>query len=426
MAGVSDPHAVQRARAHANYGLLQRHRSEASALLKLAGGDEKRAIQRFAWAQVDEFRGKELLCARMAAAVDALDTQSRAAQSGKPASVPVAELKKLAKHYDTHRVAYDKLPPAPPIKLPTRADNPMQPVPNIKATVNTAKAELTPQYLQEKQAEGLSYQGTGMVIYVRHGETNHNANPGGVTGGSLNGPHGAQLLPQARMDARALRGTMQALVNQGDVAEIQVSPIQRARETLRYATQDVKGLPKVVVDARHSEYRVGGLFGLPKIALGNAKYVSKNGIWYGRTAANSVGIDFNNQSRDWVPPREVALPSTPRFGGTPVRRQPETESRNQHAERSAQVLVQQALPKIVNGKAVVVFSHQFSIGNSDFAIYGDQDYMKTGHGIPNVAPQYMVVHVFKDAQGNLVPIGATAGQGDLAPPGVTPKNQKRP
>jgi hypothetical protein len=81
------------------------------------------------------------------------------------------------------------------------------------------------------------------------------------------------------------------------------------------------------------------------------------------------------------------------------------------------------LGDVAQGRAVLGFTHQFDIGNKDHYVFGDKDYMTVGHGIPNVAPQYWAVHVFRNSQGELVPVGASAGQGDLAPPGSTPKGQ---
>lgn len=415
MSGRIDRPAAARFR----FWLAQANREESSALLIAAGGDETKAIQRFAWAQNPEYTGKEALFARMSKAADTLAAVQRS--GGDPMSEQIAEIKDASRAYESHRVESARLPPAPPIVLP---NDPMQPVPDLRAMIAVGKEQLTPEYLAVMSAQGLTYKNTGGVIYVRHGETTHNANPGGVAGGSIRGPWGAQLTPGARTAASSLRGTMQALANQGMIASVDVSTVDRAADTYRLATQDVTGLPKPVFDRRHNEYRVGGFGNLAKIAPGNPKYVSKNGYWVGRDAQNQVAIDFNNMSRDWVPSSEPYLPNTPRFDGNPVRSQGDSESRNQHLARSEEVHDERALPVAGDGKFKVIFAHQFSGGNTSATIFRrGEDPMKTGHSIPNTAPQYWIVHVFVDAQGKEHGFAALAGRGDLAAPGETPKGQ---
>jgi hypothetical protein len=247
-----------------------------------------------------------------------------------------------------------------------------------------------------------------------------------VAGGSARGPWGAQLIPQAQQEATSLRSTMQALANQDIVDRVIVSTVDRAMETHRRATQDVTGLPPPEYRAENNEYQVGGFFNLPKIDPNRRSEAQPSadagGALVGPSADGGTGVDFNNMPRDWVPSNDVYLPDVPRFGGSPVRAQGETESRLQHLARSTEGL-RQTLDSMAAGRAVLFYTHQFDIGNKDHAIFGDQDYMIAGHGIPNVAPQYWVVHVFRDTEGNLVPVGALAGQGDLAPPGGTPRGQ---
>jgi hypothetical protein len=301
-------------------------------------------------------------------------------------------------------------------------------VPDIRAAIETGKTDLTPEYLQQMRDKGLEYVGTGMSIMVRHGETEHNANPGGVAGGSARGPWGAQLTPRARQQASSLRGTMQALADQGVIDRVFVSTVDRAMLTQRLATQDVTGLPAPEFDIRNNEFRVGGYLNLPKIAPGNPTFLHPSGILFGRSADGNLGVDFNQvqpNPREWAPSNEVQFPNTPRFGNSPVRSQGEAESRLGHLARSSRGY-DEALDAMANGRAVAFFSHQFDIGNKDNYVFGDADYMRVGHGIPNVAPQYWVVHVFRNSEGQLVPVGAVAGQGDLAPPGGTPKGQTPP
>lgn len=397
------------------HALAQSHQTEAAVMLQAAGGDEALAARFYTWAQNPEYTNRETLVA-------GIMELGRSMREGRP--LPDAKAQALTRAYAAYRQVYDALPPQPPIEL---ANNPMQPVPDLRAMIGVGRQQITPQYLQQMQERGLTYQGTGAVILVRHGKTTHNANPGGVAGGSARGPWGAQLTPQAQQEATSLRPTMQALANQGVIDRVIVSTVDRAMVTHRRATQDVTGLPPAEYRAENNEYRVGGFLNLPKIdpnfRLEARPSPQVDGALLGFSAIPGwPGVDFNNKPRDWVPSNEVYLPEAPRFGNSPVRSQGETESRLDHLARSTQGLID-ALPSVADGRAVAIFSHQFDIGNKDHAVFGDMDYMAVGHGIPNVAPQYWVVHVFKDAQGNLVPVGALAGQGDLAAPGGTPKGQ---
>jgi hypothetical protein len=391
------------------HALTQSHQTKSAVLLQAAGGDEALAARIYTWAQNREYAGKETLVAGI--------VELGRAQRGDTAALPDAKALALARAYLAHRQVADALPPAAPIVL---TNNPMQPVPDIRAMIGIGRQQLTPQYLQQMQERGLTYVGTGAAILVRHGKTEHNANPGGVAGGSARGPWGAQLIPQAQQEATSLRPTMQALSNQGIVDRVIVSTVDRAMETHRRATQDVTGLPPPEYRAENNEYRVGGFLNLPKIDPSQRSAAQPSaetgGALVGPSAGGSTGVDFNNMPRDWVPSNDVYLPDVPRFGGSPVRAQGETESRLQHLARSSEGF-RMTLNSMASGRAVMFYTHQFDIGNKDHFVFGDQDYMRVGHGIPNVAPQYWVVHVFKDAQGNLVPIGALAGQGDLAPPG---------
>ena len=415
-------HVDRVAGAHLLFWLKQANLEASSALITSAGGDDTKAMQRFAWAQNPEYSGKETLFARMSKAADTLAAVERS--GGNMTSEQLTEIRGATSAYEAHRVAFDRLPPAPPIVMP---NDPMQPVPDLREMIAFGKEQLTPKYMAVMKAQGLTYVNTGVVIYVRHGETAHNANPGGVAGGSIRGPWGAQLTPGARQAASNLRGTMQALANQGMITSVDVSTVDRAKTTYRLATQDVTGLPEPVFDRRHNEYAVGGFGNLAKIAPGNPKYVSKNGYWIGRNAQGGVGVDFNNMSRDWRPSSDPYLPNTPRFGNTPVRSQGNALSRNEHLEIGAEVVDQRAIPIAAAGKALVIYGHQFSAGNVSATIFGrGEDPMKTGHSIPNTGPQYWVMHVFVDTQGKQHAFAAPAGRGDLAAPGETPKGQTPP
>ena len=395
------------------------NQSKANAILSILNGDESAAIRCFTWAQNPEYKGKEVMFARMYAASNTVgglqaDTGARLSPS------QLIELRKLAKDYAIHQADWTKLPPAPAMVKP---NDPMQPVPDLRQMIAFGKEQLTPERLAQAKSVGLTYVNTGIVIYIRHGETTHNANPGGVAGGSIRGPWGAQLTPSAEREALSLRGTMQALADQRMITSVEVSEVDRADKTYRLATQGVSGLPTAVRDGRHNEYKVGGYGGLPKIAPGNPKYVSKNGYWIGRAANGGLGIDFNNLSRDDVPPGEPVMPDTPRFGGSPVRAQEDRESRNDHLARSAQVYQERTVPVLVQGGVVVDFAHQFSGGNTSSTIFNDgTDPMMVGHKIPNTAPQYWVVHVFVDQSGQYRSFAAPAGRSDLAAPSGTPKN----
>jgi hypothetical protein len=395
------------------------HRAEASEILNVLDGDETTAIRCFTWAQNPEYKGQEVMFARMYAASNKIG-ELRTNSGARLGPLALSEMRALAHEYAVHQAEWKKLPPAPPMVQP---NDPMQPVPDLKQMIAFGKEQLTPERLAQAKRDGLTYVNTGVVIYVRHGETTHNANPGGVAGGSIRGPWGAQLTPTAEQEAQSLRGTMQALADQKLIISVEVSDVDRADKTYRLATQGVTGLPPAVRDGRHNEYKVGGYGGLPKIAPGNPKFVSKNGYWIGRAAGGGLGIDFNNLSRDAQPPSEPVMGNTPRFGGSPVRAQEDRESRNDHLARSTQVHQERTVPVLAQGGVAVIFAHQFSGGNTSSTIFNDgTDPMVVGHKIPNTAPQYWVVHVFVDQRGKQHSFAAPAGRSDLAAPSGTPKN----
>jgi broad specificity phosphatase PhoE len=375
------------------YFLCRQGNATASAeVLRELGGDEKLAAQVLRWSQTPEYQGKELLVARLVKAGSLAKSLPERGNAG------VRDLRAAANgvttDYWNHRTTFDRLPPAGPIIKPT---NPMQPVPKLTDLVAQGKKELTPAFLAQKKAEGLTYDGTVGVVMVRHGQTDQNAVPGGVAGGSILGPYGAHLLPQSRQDASNLRGIMQELANQGAVKSILVSPVERADMTYRLATQDVRGLPSARYSTDLREYKVGGAANLIKIAPEAQRFYSAAGDFLvGKNAFNDSPIRTQGGL----------------YGG---------ESREDHFRRVQAVQLNE-LGGLPDGGWSLQVSHQFTIGNADAAVFTGRaagDRMATGKGIPNTAPQYWVLHRFKDSQGNLVLVPAIAGQGDLAAPGST-------
>jgi broad specificity phosphatase PhoE len=403
------------------YFLCRQGNATASAeVLRELGGDEKLAAQVLRWSQTPEYQGKELLVARLVKAGSLAKSLPERGNAG------VRDLRAaangVATDYWNHRTTFDRLPPAGPIIKPT---NPMQPVPKLTDLVAQGKKELTPAFLAQKKAEGLTYDGTVGVVMVRHGQTDQNAVPGGVAGGSILGPYGAHLLPQSRQDASNLRGIMQELANQGAVKSILVSPVERADMTYRLATQDVRGLPSARYSTDLREYKVGGAANLIKIAPEAQRFYSAAGDFLvGKNAYGGTGIDFNNRDVNKPLPTNPVLPGAERFNDSPIRTQGGLyggESREDHFRRVQAVQLNE-LGGLPDGGWSLQVSHQFTIGNADAAVFTGRaagDRMATGKGIPNTAPQYWVLHRFKDSQGNLVLVPAIAGQGDLAAPGST-------
>jgi hypothetical protein len=112
-----------------------------------------------------------------------------------------------------------------------------------------------------------------------------------------------------------------------------------------------------------------------------------------------------------------------------VRAEPQAESWNQMYTRVSDALQREVLPKLAQGRNVLIVSHQYVIGNQDaFFFTGEaaRDPLSTGHDLPNTAPQYWTLHIFRNAEGHRIVVPAIAGQGQLAAPGATPKGQTPP
>jgi broad specificity phosphatase PhoE len=406
--------------------LLQSNRTQASQILAATGGDETRAAQFHAWAQNPEYRGKEVLVARMLALPDQLRQLEPAGSRGASSSTTVAALKQLIQDYAKHRTEFDALPPRTVVDAPA---DPMRPVPDLVALNASAKTQLTPEFLADMQARGYAYENTATLVNLRHGETDGNLVRGGYFAGGLIGPWGAQLTARARAAASALVPELRAIAP--NISKIMVSPTDRALQTYRLATQGVtfpKGtIVKVVRDI--AEHHVGGFFGLKKPDPAKVRKISGlTGLRIGITEDGKLGVDKNNMPRTYVPPLATVFPSVPRV--TPVRTEGVAESWEQMRVRVADAMQREVLPELAAGKNVLVVSHQYVIGNQDAFFFTDQsgpgvayDPLLTGHDVPNTAPQYWVMHVFKDASGHRIAVPATLGQGQLAAPGVTPKGQ---
>jgi uncharacterized protein YjbI with pentapeptide repeats/bisphosphoglycerate-dependent phosphoglycerate mutase len=306
------------------------------------------------------------------------------------------------------------------------ASTPMRKVPDLDELRALAKQELTPEFLQQMQEQGLTYKGTGTTVWIRHGRTNHNEVPGGFFSGNKEGPHGAQLVPAAREEASRLNLEMRQIAPQ--LSAVFVSPVDRARDTMQLATKDLEDVmprAKVVEDLR--ERGIGGMFGLPKPAPGATKKVSEvfGGMTIGKAADGTLGYDINPLGRDYVPSNDV-------FPAGSRRNRPEgtdgkAESWNLMADRVEGVIKKEFLPLLADDKNVAVFPHQYVIGFGDEAIFKpapgstgedvvSRDGMVTGHGIPNTAPQYWPIHVFEDQNGELHSVASRVGQGQLAAP----------
>jgi broad specificity phosphatase PhoE len=405
----------------------QAHLEGQAALLRAAGGDETKAAQIHAWAQNPEYRGKETLVAKL------YSVQGRAAvlrnsPGGSPAArETMAELRELTGEFAAHRTAFTALPPRTIVDGPP---DPMRPVPNVKNMTARAKAELPSALVANMKARGFEYVNTATLVNIRHGQTDGNVVSGGYFAGGLPGPWGAQLTAQAKDAASRLVPELRSIAP--DIGAVIVSPTDRALETYARATQGVnfpKGTP-VTVEASFAEHNVGGMFGLKKPAKGNPTVVSKkDGLTYGRTEDGAVGVDKNPAGKQYVPPVEPFLTTEPRMA--PVRSEGRSESWEQMYGRVSSAVERDILPQLADGKNVLVVSHQFVIGNQDAFFFNDayqpgvsRDPIATGHALPNTAPQYWPMHVFRDVKsGKLVVVPAIGGQGQLAAPGVTPSNQ---
>ena len=422
--------AASAAVASARHWARQTNRELASTILNQAGGDEKKAIQRYEWAQNREFRGKEVLFAKMARSADLFLAQEKSGAGGAMTAADSERMRTTATEYRNHRTTFDALPPRTRIDPP---DDPMRPVPNLPAVNAAAKAQLTPELLASMSARGYTYENTATIVNVRHGETDGNVVRGGYFAGGLTGPHGAQLTEGAKDSASALVPEMRKVAPY--ISKVITSPTDRAQGTGARALQGVDnfaaGVEKVTEDD-FAEHHVGGYFGLKKIAPGGASRISGlTGDRHGLNEDGKLGVDKNNQSRDYVAPLDTMYPNLPRV--SPVTTEGRSESWEQMRIRVANAVQRDVLPTLAQGKNVLVFSHQYVVGNQDAFFYTDEagagvanDPLNTGHDVPNTAPQYWTMHVFRDASGHRVVVPAMAGQGQLAAPGKTPKGQTPP
>ena len=407
---------------HNLYWLLQGNRAKATPVLAAAGGDTERAARAFVWAQNPQYKGKEVLVARLLSVKESLSQTA-----GGASAEQLATLRSLSADYAAHRSAFDALPPRTVVDKPA---DPMRPVPDLGALNTLAKTELTPEFMARMKAKGLTYVNTATLVNIRHGETDGNKVSGGYFAGGLVGPWGAQLTPEAKQAASALVPEVQK--NASQISAIIVSPTDRALGTFRRATQGVQfpASTTVTVEKDFAEHHVGGLFGLKKPAKGEPTYTSGvNGWEVGKTEDGNLGPDKNKLPRTYVPPVEPVYPSVPRV--TPVRSEGDTESWEQMRVRVAEAVQRDVLPVMAEGKNVLIVSHQYVVGNQDAFFFPaadgvGNDPLHTGHDVPNTAPQYWTGHIFKDAAGKLVVVPAAVGQGQMAAPGLTPKGQTPP
>jgi uncharacterized protein YjbI with pentapeptide repeats/bisphosphoglycerate-dependent phosphoglycerate mutase len=296
--------------------------------------------------------------------------------------------------------------------------DPMRPIPNLKTLrENAINSEELARLRSELGKQGLEYQGTGVVVNVRHGKTNYNAIPGGFFAGAVKGPYGAQLLAASEDAARALQPEIRAISQ--DIQAVFVSPVDRATATYRLAVSGIDNLPTALYRQWLEEHHVGMLAGQTKPVPGAVTRRSNVlGVDVGKDYQGKLGKDKNRLDRDYVPGNYPGLPNTPLTG------KDKSESWLGMLQRVESGVNQDFLPILAKGGNILAINHQFNIGHQDAVIFKDRpgqarianDPLKTGHDLPNTAPQYWVVYVFKDAKGNLVPIPATAGQGQLSAP----------
>jgi broad specificity phosphatase PhoE len=399
----------------------------AALVLRVAGGDDTKAARIHAWAQNPEYRGKETLVAQLYKVQDLASTLRAAVPGSSAARKALTELRALSERLAEHRTAFTALPPRTIVDSPP---DPMRPVPNLKNLNAQAKAALPTALVADMKARGFEYLNTATLVNIRHGPTDGNK-IGGYFAGGLRGPWGAQLTAEGKDAASRLVPELKTIAPY--IGAVIVSPTDRALETYRRATQGVsfpKNTPVTVVQD-FSEHHVGGLFGLKKPAKGSRTVVSKvDGLTYGRAALDgAVAIDKNPAGTDFVPSLVPYLPLEPRE--VVVRAEPKAESWTKMDLRVSQAVERDILPELAAGKNVLLVSHQFVIGSQDALFYHDavspglgRDARATGHDVPNTAPQYWTMYVFRNAQtGKLVVVPAVAGQGQLAAPGVTPSGQ---
>jgi broad specificity phosphatase PhoE len=401
----------------------QAHLEGQAALLRAAGGDETKAAQIHAWAQNPEYRGKETLVAKL------YSVQGRAAvlRNSPPGSAAARqtldEMRELAREFAAHRTAFTTLPPRTIVDGPP---DPMRPVPNLKALQAQAKANLSPELVANMKSIGFEYANTATLVNIRHGQTDGNVVSGGYFAGGMLGPWGAQLTAAAKDAASRLVPELRAIAAQ--IGAVIVSPADRALETFARARQGVE-FPKgtsITVERDFRERDVGGNQSLKKPAAGNPTTITPGGHASGLSEDGAPAININPAGPYFVPSLEPYLPNSPRM--TPVRSSGNTESWDGMHRRIAQAVEKDILPQLAAGKNVLVVSHQFVIGNQDSFFYSNaaghelgRSPIETGHEMPNTAPQYWPMHVFRNVKtGKLVVVPAEGGQGQLAAPGVTP------
>ena len=411
------------------FWLKQANLEASSAMLTMAGGDEKKAMQRYEWAQNREFRGNEVLFAKMGRSADLFLAQEKSG-GGAMTAEQSEHMRKAASEYRLHRTTFDALPPRTRVDPP---EDPMRPVPNLPELNAGAKAQLTPEFLADMSARGYTYENTATIVNVRHGETDGNLVKGGYFAGGLVGPQGPQLTQGAKDAASALVPEIKKIAPY--ISKVIISPTDRSQGTAARLLQGVDNFPagyeKITVQG-FAEHHVGGYFGLKKIAPGGASRVSGlTGDRHGRSEDGKLGIDKNNQLRTYVAPLDTMYPNLPRV--SPVTTEGRAESWEQMKLRVANAVQRDVLPALAEGKNVLIVSHQYVVGNQDAFFYTDaagagvaNDPLSTGHHMPNTAPQYWTMHVFRDANGHRVVVPAIAGQGQLAAPGKTPKGQTPP
>jgi broad specificity phosphatase PhoE len=399
-----------------------------ASLLRVAQGDETKAAQIHAWAQNPEYRGKETLVAQLYGVQDRASALRAAAPGSPAARQTLTELRSLAEQFAAHRTAFTALPPRTIVDAPP---DPMRPVPNLKNLNAQAKANLSPDLVANMKSIGYEYANTATLVNIRHGETDGNVVSGGYFAGGLPGPHGAQLTEKAKDSASRLVPELRTIAP--DIGAIIVSPTDRALETYRRATQGVtfpEGTTETI-EPDFGERRIGANQSLKKPAAGNPTVITPGGFASGLSEDGAPAININPAGPFFVPRLSPPyLPNSPRM--TPVR-SGETESWDGMYRRVANAVNKDILPQLAAGKNVLVVSHQFVIGNQDAFFYSNatghnlgRSPIETGHALPNTAPQYWPMHIFRNVKtGQLVVVPAEGGQGQLAAPGVTPTFKKK-
>ena len=415
-------------------------------MLRLAGGDEKTATQRYEWSQNKEFRGKEVLFAKMGRSVDLLLIHEKSGADRTMTAAQTEQIRNAATEYVQHRTMFDALPPRTYIDPP---EDPMRPIPDLPSLNASAEAQLTPEFLADMSARGYVYKKTSTLVGIRHPETDGNIVKGGYFAGGLRGPWGPQVTAGGLDAATALVPEIRKIAPY--IGLIATSPTDRTRVVKRVATQGVP-FPKDTVEVepiKLAEHGIGGFCGLKKCVpdrasrnsglVGMHVLVTKDGkqtlqwegIQIGYTEDGKLGVNKNNLPTSFVPPKKGVYLSIPRV--IPVTTDGAAESWDEMAVRTGELLQEDILPAMAQGKNVLAFTHQYVLGFMDGSIYTDEhadglanDPLETGHKMPNTAPQYMTLHIFQRADGKYIAVPAIAGQGQLAAPGKIPKGQTPP